>query len=51
MGTVGARGQAGSNAINSELPRLLVGHPQFGGLGFLGFFFRDGTVDSSRMCL
>lgn len=30
MGTVGARGQAGSSAINSELPRLLVGLPSSG---------------------
>lgn len=28
VGTVGGRDQAGSSAINSKLPRLLVGHSQ-----------------------
>ena len=50
MGTVGARGQVGSSAINSELPRLLVEPPQPWGLGFL-LFFKDGAVISSRMYL
>lgn len=45
MATVGARGQAGSSAINSELSKLLVGPSQFGGLGSGAGqgFFRDGA--------